>query len=110
MDTWTLLFIGVAAAVVLLALLAILLRGNMSTRFRLGDMEVKADASRDQPSNSGRAVIANSRSKDGGASASGQSSAEIRRTRARGDLVANAGENRVIDPKEDIQMRHPPSS
>jgi hypothetical protein len=75
----------------------LLLRGRMSGEAKVPGFLLRLTVRRQPDSNPGSAVIEDSRSSHGGASAIAPQRARISRTEAKGDLIARVDE--VDDPK-----------
>lgn len=89
MDTTVLIVIIVCVALLLAVGLALLLRGRINLSASTPDYSLGVDASRPAKNPPGIARISNSTSRDGGATAEGES-AEIHKTNVKGDLTARS--------------------
>jgi len=86
----------VVVALILVAILALVLRGRMTGDARLPGMRLRLSTRRDPPRKSGTAVIEDSTSRKGGATAVAPGKARISRTKVEGDLAARVEERRDL--------------
>ncbi|MFI1443210.1 hypothetical protein [Streptomyces fructofermentans] len=86
----------VVVAISLVAVVTVLLRGRMAGEARALGARLRLSARRDSPPETGNAVIKDSSSKVGGATAEGPNNARISGTKVRKDLIA-----RVRNTEED---------